>query len=307
MREFEFIDWIRSQSRFDPAVVRVGPGDDAAVVAWAGRRVLVTVDQALDGVHFELARHGPQQAGRKAMARSLSDVAAMAGRPWAAVASVALPQGAGADLAQNLYMGLRKLADEFACPLVGGDVGAWTGPLAISVTVLAVPDGVEPVLRGGAKPGDAICVSGALGGAWRGLRHLSFMPRVHEARLLAGRYGLHAMIDLSDGLASDLRHVCRASGVGARISAAAVPISPDVDCQNPPERLRRALCDGEDYELLFALPMEQARDLVRRQPLGVQVSLIGQCTDQQDVVLAHDDGRVEPLPAGGYEHTTQAR
>jgi thiamine-monophosphate kinase len=224
--------------------------------------------------------------------------------PWAAVASVALPRGAGDDVAKGLYEGLRAMGDAFDCPLVGGDVGAWDGKLAVSVTVLAVPDGIEPVLRGGARAGDAICVTGRLGGAWRGRRHLNFTPRVREARSLARQYQPHAMIDLSDGLASDLRHLCEASGVGAVVQAAAVPVSDDVACADPRERLTRALCDGEDYELLLALPPDQARRLIADQPLGVPVSLIGECTAGGDLLMAGPDGRTEPLPGRGWEHAT---
>ena len=304
MRERDFIDWIRTQSRFDPATVPVGPGDDTAVVAWKGRRTLVTVDQVLDGVHFDLARDGAALAGRKAMARNLSDVAAMAARPWVAVASVALPRGADERLARDLYTGLRGVGDEFGCPLVGGDVGSWDGKLAISVTVLAVGDGIEPILRSGAKAGDAICVTGTLGGSWRTQRHLTFTPRVREARLLAQRHRPHAMIDLSDGLATDLRHICAASGVGARILAGDLPVSPDVSTDEPREAVLRAIGDGEDYELLFTLPMGRARQLIAQQGLPVPVSLVGRCTPGPDLVLEWPDGRHEPLPQSGWEHTT---
>lgn len=301
MKEFDLIDWIRRQGRFDPAKVPLGPGDDMAAVMCGGERILVTVDQVLDGTHFILAEHGAKAAGRKAMARNLSDVAAMAAQPLGAVASVALPRGFSQDDAQAVYLGMAELGDQFACPVVGGDIGSWDGKLAISVTVLALPSGIEPVLRGGARVGDAICVTGRLGGAWQSGRHLVFTPRVSEARLLAERYGLHAMIDLSDGLAGDLGHICHESSVGAEIDAAAVPIHPDVVSR--PDPLAAAMGDGEDYELLFTLRPDQARLLLAQQPLPIPVTRIGTIVGGEGLTLIRQDGRREKLVPRGWEHT----
>ena len=296
MREFEFIEWIRSQGVPDPAAVPVGPGDDCAVIACGGERVLVTVDQVLDGVHFILASDGARAAGRKALARNLSDIAAMAAAPRGAVASVALPRGMPRRDAEDIYHGLRDVGDEFDCPIVGGDVGSWDGALAISVTVFGLPAGIEPVLRSGAEAGDAICVTGAFGGAGRTERHLTFTPRIREARTLAEACGLHAMIDASDGLAADLTHVCHASGAGAEVLAADVPVHPDA------AGLEAALGDGEDYELLFTLPAEQADRLTADQPLDVRVTRIGTVTPGSERTLVHPDGRREELKATGWEH-----
>ena len=325
MREFDFIDWIRSQSRFDPAAVPLGPGDDMAVVTCGGENVLVTVDQVLDGTHFVLDRDGAQAAGRKAMARNLSDVAAMAAWPLCAVASVALPKGFSQADAQLLYHGMRSIGDTFACPLVGGDISSWDGRLAVSVTVLARPAGIAPVLRSGAQAGDAICVTGQLGGAWRSQRHLHFVPRIREARALAGKFGLHAMIDISDGLSGDLGHLCRESGVGAEIEADKIPVHPDASLQAPPRPgasagpaansgdasgqgtrisapLSAALGDGEDYELLFTLPSDQADRLLREQPLDIPVTRIGTILPGPALTLIHPDGRRDPLPRQSWEH-----
>jgi thiamine-monophosphate kinase len=315
MREFEFIEWIRQQSRFDPAAVPLGPGDDMAAVTCGGEQVLVTVDQALEGVHFILADHGPEAVGAKAMNRNLSDVAAMAALPMAAVAAVALPKGFARKDAEGIYLGLRAAGDAFGCPVVGGDVSAWNGKLAISVTVLARAAGLRTILRSGAKVGDAICVTGQLGGAWRSRRHLSFLPRIKESRQLAARYNLHSMIDLSDGLAGDLAHICRDSAVGAEVLAPAIPIHPDVgngkeeakrDNNLAParQRLMAALSDGEDYELLFSLPDDQAQDLIRTQPLAVPVTRIGTIIEAKDLVLLNEDGKREPLPGVAWQHAT---
>jgi len=302
MREREFLDWIRGQGGFEASAVPVGPGDDAAVVQCGRERLVVTVDQVLDGVHFVLGDHGPKAAGRKAMARNLSDIAAMAAVPIGAVASVALPEGFSRADAEAVYHGLREIGDEFQCPVVGGDVGVWGGALCISVTVFGRPAGIAPVLRSGALAGDAVCVTGAFGGAWRSRRHLEFTPRVREARELAGKYTLHAMIDVSDGLAVDLRHVCGASGLGAEILAESVPVHPDAASADEP--LQAALGDGEDYELLFTMPADGALRLLQEEPLGVAITRIGTIVSGDAVLLVLGDGSKRDLPASGWEHKT---
>ncbi len=319
MREREFIDWIRSRSGFDPAAVPVGPGDDCAIVTFGGagegEGILITTDQVLDGVHFVLAEHGAETVGRKAMSRSLSDIAAMAAKPIAAVAAVALPAGFERKQAEAIYLGLRASAEPFDCPVVGGDVACWDRPLAITVTVIGRAAGragvdqagpISPVLRSGAKAGEAICVTGGLGGAWRSSRHLTFTPRIHEAIALADEYRLGAMIDISDGLATDLGHICAASGVGAEILAGGVPIHPDVMRRtgDQAEALRAALTDGEDYELLFTLPADQATALCAAQPTTVKVTRIGTVTSHAGLTLIHPDGRREELKTHGWEHET---
>lgn len=303
MRESQFIEWIRSQSGFDPAAVPIGPGDDMAAVEAGDERVLVTTDQVLDGVHFVLAEHGPRPAGRKAMARSLSDVAAMAAVPVCAVAAVAMPRGFGRGQAEELYHGLREPADAFGCPIVGGDVGTWDGPLALTVTVLARPGAGGTICRDGARPGDAICVTGSLGGAWRGRRHLEFTPRVREALALAAGWELHAMIDLSDGLSVDLAHVCEATGVGADVIAAQVPIHTDARLADDP--LAAALNDGEDYELLFTLPQDaRLEKLLACPPFEAPVTCIGRIIEPAGLWLTGPDGRGRRIEPGGWEHRT---
>ena len=298
MRELDFIEWIRSQGGIDSAVVPVGPGDDCAVVKLGGEEILVTADQVLDGVHFVLAEHGPEAVGRKAMARGLSDAAAMAAMPLGAVATIAMPKDLARDEAEAIYRGLRSLADEFDCPVVGGDVGVYAGPLAVTVTVFARPGGVKPVLRSGAEVNDAICTTGSFGGAWRSRRHLQFIPRIREARMLAARCELHAMIDVSDGLSRDLGHICRASGVGAEIVADDVPV-------HPGEALEAALGDGEDYELLFTLSAEQAAELVGNQPLDVPIARVGTILADEALIIVDGSGSRRPLEAHGWEHETQ--
>src|SRR5438067_13138173 len=191
--EFAFIDWLRRRT---PAAgqVRLGPGDDTAVLAWpGGPDLLVTTDMLLDGSCFLLADAGPRRVGRKAMAVNLSDIAAMAGRPVAAVVSVGLPRQGGRALAEELYAGLREVADAFDTALVGGDTNSWDGPLVISVTLLGEATGRGPVRRRGAKAGDWLLATGPFGGSIRS-KHLDFTPRVREALQLNELVSLHAMI-----------------------------------------------------------------------------------------------------------------
>ena len=308
MNESEFLNWIYSRGGLDPAVVPVGPGDDMAVVNFPHGQLLVAVDQVLDGVHFDLATHGPEAAGRKAMARNLSDIAAMAAIPVGAVASVAMPAGLDQADAQAIYHGLRKMGDEFNCPLVGGDVACWgktTGPLQISVTVFARPaDGVTPVLRSGSQAGDAICVTGKLGGAWYSDRHLHFTPRVREAVALARQYEIHAMIDISDGLAKDLRRLCEASRVGAQLQADAIPCHEIAAGRSNVSPLTAALSDGEDYELLLTLPPAQARQLCDDDKIPAAVTHIGTITETPGLVIIDANAASRPLPDSGWEHKT---
>jgi thiamine-monophosphate kinase len=287
--ELDFIAWLRSQSQASPAVL-VPSGDDLAVLKCDPTDLLlVGVDQVLDGVHFDSTIHSPRAIGKKAMNRNLSDCAAMACLPFAAVASVALPQGAGLDYAKELYLGLREAADPFDCPIVGGDTGSWPGRLALSVTILGRSDGVSPITRAGARPGDGIFVTGPLGGSLAG-RHMTFVPRIQLARELAATARITAMIDLSDGLARDLAHICRESGVGALLAAGNIPIHVDVGNEN---RLAHAIGDGEDYELLFTSPDNLA---------AAGVTRIGQITAERDILLRTSKG-VESLALRGWEHS----
>lgn len=256
-----------------PGVV-IGPGDDAAGLAVpggaAGRvlgaNLLITTDQLIEGRHIE-ARNGQRpdddwldRAARKAIARSVSDIAAMAGRPLAAVATGALPIAEAWDnaLANQLFERMKHWAEAFNCPLVGGDIATTPGPLLLTSTVLGTPHPARgPVLRSGAKPGDAVWVTGALGGSLGSGRHWSFTPRVEEAWALADALGdqLHAMMDLSDGLGIDGARLGCASRVCITIESNKLPRHPGVDAKG---HWKQALGDGEDYELLFTVDASAA-------------------------------------------------
>src|SRR5258707_1229088 len=153
MGEFDYIRWLRDRTPENPRVL-VGPGDDCAVLAPFSRPLLVTTDMLMDGTDFLIEEVGPRAAGRKAMAANLSDIAAMAGVPVAAVVSVALPKSAGREFCEQLYLGIRELADEFNTSICGGDTNSWDGKLAISITLFGEATARSPVLRSGAKPGD---------------------------------------------------------------------------------------------------------------------------------------------------------
>lgn len=293
--EFDFIHWIRSRTASGPtAALPVPLGDDLAALRWEGADLLlVGVDQVLDGRHFDLRAHSPYDVGRKAMNRNLSDCAAMACLPAYAVATLALPRSATIETAKAIHTGMTDAARTFDCAIVGGDTATWDGPLAVTVTVLGRSAGVTPVTRGGAKAGDFLYVTGPLGGSILG-RHLTFEPRVTLARQLATVYRITAMMDLSDGLSGDLRHLCAASGVGVVVDAAVVPVHADVDRLPPNEmsRLEHALHDGEDYELLFTSP-----DAI---PAAL-ATCIGRMTTDRAVLLDRD-GATVPLAPKGWEH-----
>jgi len=296
------VEWFRTHSRLDQGRFPIGIGDDMAQINLpSGGSVLITTDMLLSGVHFDLARHRLDQIGYKAMACSLSDCAAMASRPVAAVAAVGLANGFGPDAVKLIHQGIMKAADRYDCPLVGGDMTVWrqTDLLAICVSMLSVPSPNGPIRRSGAMVGDAICVTGGLGGSIHG-RHLEFEPRVNEAMALAGMVRIHAMMDISDGLASDLPRLCRQSHVGAIIRAADLPISDQARLS--PDPISSALSDGEDFELLFTISQEDLELLRRSWDQPVPITCIGQITSGDKVLLTMPDGRTEPLGLRGYDH-----
>ncbi len=300
MSEFAYIDWLR---RLTPADARVpiGLGDDTALVRVGGGELLVTTDMLLEGSCFRLAEAGPRLVGQKAMAVNLSDIAAMAGRPVAAVVSVGLPRSGGRQLAEELYHGLRAMADRFSTAMVGGDTNSWDGPLVISVTVLGETTGGRAVRRNGARPGDRLLVTGPLGGSILG-KHLTFTPRVVEAQRLHSLVNLHALIDISDGLAADVHHICTESGCGAVLHAGAIPITAEgQQMTDGRSSLDHALADGEDFELVLAVDPGDARRLVQEQPIpGITLHDIGECVGE-GVWLETSVGR-QALPPRGYVH-----
>jgi thiamine-monophosphate kinase len=304
--ESEFLDWLR-QRLPAPSYAGGGPGDDAAILRWHDRAdLMATVDVLTDTVDFRLTEIDPRRAGRKALAVNLSDAAAMACRPVAALVGLVVPRAGGLHLAQEIFEGLLPLAEGYDVAIAGGDTNSWEGPLVISVTLLAQVTSRGPLRRGGAVAGDMIVVTGRFGGSILG-KHLDFEPRVREALLLNERYELHAGIDVSDGLSLDLAHVAAASGCGAQLDLARVPIAPAAHAlvQSRPEgstALEHALADGEDFELILAVPPDVARRMEREQPLAVPLSIIGQFVAEPGLWQIDAHGRRGKLTPQGYEH-----
>ncbi|UCG15931.1 MAG: thiamine-monophosphate kinase [Phycisphaerales bacterium] len=303
--ELDFVRWLQRSQQKLRAWTKLAVGDDMAVLDIDGAAVLVTTDMLLDGVHFSTATHSLEAIGGKAVACSLSDCAAMAVRPLAAAVSVALNDRMGAADARRLVGAMRRAADAFDCDLVGGDTTRWSRPLAIDVCMIASPyPGIEPVRRGGARPGDALVVTGPLGGSLRG-RHLTFTPRVREARRIAETLGpsLHALMDISDGLSLDVLRMCEASGTGALLEEEALDCviseaareAAAADGRSP---LVHALHDGEDFELLAAVAPDAATP-ARLAELGL--CRVGQVRDS-DLRLVDRGGRVRALEPRGYDH-----
>ncbi|HSW00143.1 MAG TPA: thiamine-phosphate kinase [Sedimentisphaerales bacterium] len=303
-REDDITGWFRGQRELSPVEIPIGIGDDMAQIA-LGRdsSVLITTDMLLDGTHFEVREAGLKRAGYKSMAASLSDCAAMATVPIAAVVAVGLPRGFAEAQMKELHAGILSAADKYDCPLVGGDITSWkvAGRLVVCVSMLSRPGDKPPVRRSGAKADDVICVTGSLGGS--GLRkHLDFEPRVREALQMVRIADLNAMMDISDGLSTDLKRICDQSGVGAVVEASALPISTDAKVQADP--LAAALNEGEDFELLFTLAADQWEKLRSRWRDPLPLTAVGRVTNSRGMKIRMTDGRVVDLEPGGYEHLT---
>lgn len=291
--------------------VSIPPGDDMGGVRIVGdEQVLITVDQLADGVHFDLATATLEQVARKAITRNLSDVAAMAARPVAAVAAACLPRGFSDERATRLFDAMHDVAALFDCPLIGGDIAAWKGRLLLSVTVLARPGGIDPVLRSGAAVGDSIYVTGTLGGSLVTLdgrtHHLDFTPRLIEARALAGCTATRptAMMDLSDGLAQDLPRLCEASGVAAELDASRLPLGPAAMIaarRSGREPWRHAVGDGEDYELLFTAD-GLIPDNVGDTPITRIGRIVAHAGGEPRAVLTLPGGERVAMSGMGWEH-----
>jgi len=288
-----------------------GIGDDCAVLKLpAGHDVLVTTDFTLENVHFRRKWHPPEVVGWRCLTRGLSDIAAMGGEPRAAFLSLALPRRTPQRWVDGFFRGLLELADEFRVPLAGGDTAQSAGGIQADIVVVgSVPKG-KAVLRSGARPGDGIYVTGELGGAAAAIvrlrrgrvcpadyeRHFHPTPRIEVGRWLRQRGLASAMIDLSDGLSTDLEHICEESAVGAEIDVEMIPCA-RVGRPAREVPLDLALHGGEDYELLFT-----SRGRIPEKVARVRVTRIGRIRRERGMLLVGDDGRRRRLAPRGWEH-----
>jgi len=308
MNEFELIARLTKTLPVNDTVV-TGAGDDCAVLdpGLPDKLMLFKTDAVVEGVHFEKSAP-PEKIGRKALARCLSDIAAMAGTPAAAVVTLGLPEPYQPELIEKIYDGLNRLAKKHGVAVVGGETTTNPERLFVSVALLGTVDRGKQILRSTALAGDAIFVTGELGGAAAG-KHFEFEPRLAEARWLAQHFAVHAMIDLSDGLAGDLRHILRASGVGAELLKSAVPIScaaREFARKNPFGKtpLTAALSDGEDFELLFTVAAGDAVKLLdawKKHFPKLKLSCIGKTIAGEGITIRDKSG-AQPLDLHGYVH-----
>lgn len=239
--------------------VRVAAGDDCAVVGAPedSHWTLLKTDCVIEGIHFA-SDAPPERIGWKAMARALSDIAAMGGQPQHALVTIALPGASEVAWLQALYQGLREVSGQFGVSIVGGETARSPGPIFLSIVLTGSVRADRCILRSGGKPGDALYVTGQLGGAADG-HHLNFVPRLEQGQWLAGQGFVSCMMDLSDGLGSDLPRLAGASGCGFTIDRSLLPCRAGSNASG-------AISDGEDYELLFAVPADRAAALEQAWP-----------------------------------------
>ncbi|HOX05147.1 MAG TPA: thiamine-phosphate kinase [Planctomycetota bacterium] len=309
MGELDLIRWIRTRGLPGArrGLVKVGPGDDCAVLAGQGTGwdLLLKTDGVVAGVHFG-RNASAGLVGRKALARALSDIAATGGEPVAAVVHAALARRHAGRWARELQKGLARAAGLWRCPVVGGDVSATPGPTTLAVALLGRVERGRALLRSRARPGDRIFVTGELGGSILG-RHLRFDPRLAEGRWLARRPGVGGAIDVSDGLTRDLGHILEESGgLGAELSAGMIPVARAARRMKG-DPLGHALADGEDYELLFTVRPGRAGALVRSWPFRTRLTEIGVVRGHgSGLWLRENSGRRRRIRPAGWEHLITA-
>jgi thiamine-monophosphate kinase len=341
-RESEFIEWLRAKALNRDDRVKTGIGDDAAVLAFKrGYEVLLKSDMSIEGVHFKPGLHPARSVGHRALARSLSDIAAMGGTPKFALVAIALSARSNHSWLKSFYHGLLALAMRCGVAVVGGDTAVLSKVTMIDLVVAGEVEPGRALLRSGARPGDAIYVSGWPGASARGLQLLMKRPRPSlrfliaplgrnaaarlrppfnprhalqshlypEPRLALGRYLLErrlasAAMDVSDGISTDLGRLAEASGVGATLQQGLFPKPVSLEFRET-DWLAFALHGGEDYELLFTVSPHKV-PLVPRTFHGTPLHRIGEITKSEDMRLIGPDGRERELEPGGYDHFRKA-
>lgn len=338
--EFGLIDRIKNIVNTSSVELIAGIGDDAAAFRSSKDHLtLVTTDALIEGVHFDLDYFTFYQLGWRALAVNLSDIAAMAGRPKYAVFSLGLSEKTQVESVEEFYRGAKELGDKFQTAIIGGDTTQSPDRLFVCLTVVGEVEENKLTRRSGARVGDAVFVTGTLGGAHAGLqllksnnnpplgelkegvssradskhsvlieKHLSPQPRINEARFLVQNFAIHSMIDISDGLTSEINHICKQSEVGAFLSAEEIPI--DSTTQEAADLFKEkpliyALRGGEDFELLFTASEDVADELQKkfREKFEFACTKIGAIKPPQDgITLKTLDGKFVPILAKGYEH-----
>lgn len=292
--EFNFINRISKAIKLSSHVVK-GIGDDAAVLKYTkDKYLLFTTDILLEGKHFYKGSSAGL-VGKKALSSNISDIAAMGGIPKFAVISIGLPGSMNLKYADELYKGIRKVADKFSVDLVGGDT-VGSNKIIINIALIGEVEIKNLALRSKAKEKDAIFVTGDIGGSIK-LKHLNFTPRLKEARYLVKNFKINSMIDVSDGLLADLAHILEESDKGAVIYEKTIPVSKDAIDFNS------AIREGEDFELIFTLPEKQADRLEDIWPFETRLSMIGRiCSGRKGFYLIRKNGKSEKIKSAGFTH-----
>jgi len=297
--ELDFIKWIRKiTGKRDEIPIDIG--DDAACYKTNSKYQIITTDILLDGVHFKSENVSAWKIGRKAMAKNLSDIAAMGCYPTYAVCSIAFPRARSISYAKKLYLGMKEAASKFGTKLIGGDLSSWNDKIAVSITLVGESRDLKPIRRSGAKVGDSIMVTGTLGGSII-TKYINFTPRVKEAITLNKNFKIHSCIDITDGLVRDLAHICEESGVGATIWDYKIPISKDamkLAKKTGKMPIYHALYDGEDYELLFTVSKAEAKKIIQKK----LATSIGEIIGAEGIYLKDISGSIIKLHIKGYEH-----
>lgn len=294
--EFGLIAEIRKKTKTDRRVLK-GIGDDTAILKnTSGKDMLFTTDMLIEEKHFRLSDATPFEIGRKAIAVNVSDIAAMGGVPAHAVVAVALPPSLPVNFATELQRGISSAAKEWGVNIVGGDTNA-CDYVVISVAMTGEVSRGKALTRAAAKPGDVLFVTGTLGNSYASKKHLNFTPRLKEAQFLTKNFKVNAMMDISDGIASDIHRIASESQVGAFISEEAVPVTPGAD-------LHHALTDGEDFELLFTLPVKEAVRLSLWPSKEKMVSFqpIGKIVTKKEGIWLKGERRQTSIPESGFRH-----
>jgi len=326
--EFALIEGIRRLMRgnYDPQII-AGIGDDCAILRpLPDQDLIITTDTLVEGIHFHPDWMNYYQIGWRALAANLSDIAAMAGRPVGALLACSFPASRQKSHFDQLIEGITALGKHYDCPLIGGDITRSKRGIFINITVIGLVSRDKAIRRGSAQVGDRVWVTGWLGEAKGGLeyhrqapplkpeqfsstlrRFLQPTPRLEEAAFLVDKISLTSMIDLSDGLSSDLRHICRESGVGIEIYTSHLPISSSTKALADSLGARPvdwALHGGEDFELCFTSQETDMEPVVRefRERFGIPLTAIGRVIEGRELSLIDERGERHPLPPCGYQH-----